>query len=75
MAAVVLDLEHPDARNIPLEVELDERCGRRGLGRHHPLIPSPLHVGRHVAPVGAASGGRGDVGGTRVGLLDAVGVV
>lgn len=75
LAPVVLDLEHPDAWNIPLEVKLDERRGRRGLGRHHPLIRPALHVARHGAPVGAASGRRGDVRRSRVGLLDVVGVV
>lgn len=61
LAAVVLDLEHPDAGNVPLEVELDERGGRPGLGRHHPLVHAALHVARHVAAVGAASGRRGNV--------------
>lgn len=75
MAAVVLDLEHPDTRNIPLEVELDQRRGRRGLGRHHPLVRPGLDVGRHVAAVGPAPRGRGDVRGAGVGLLDVVGVV
>lgn len=75
LAPVVLDLEHPDAWNIPLEVELDQRRRRRGLGRHHPLVHPALHVARHVAPVGPAPGGRGDVRRPRIGLLDVVGVV
>lgn len=76
LAAIVLDLEHPDSRDVPLEVELDERRGRRGLGRHHPLVGRRrLGVGRHVAAIGPAPHRGGNVGGARVGLLDVVGVV
>lgn len=75
LAPVVLYLEHPNSRYIPLEVELDQRGRRRGLSRHHPLVDAALHVARHVAPVGAAPGRGGDVGRSRIGLLDVVGVV
>lgn len=75
LASIVLYLEHPNAWNIPLEVELDQRRRWRGLGRHHPLIHPSLHVARHVAPVGPTSGRCGNVWRSGVGLLDVIGVV
>ena len=75
LAPVVLDLEHADARDVPLEVELDERRGRGGLGDHHAFVAARLAVSCRIVAVGAGTGGGGNVGGAGVGLLDAVGVV
>lgn len=75
LAPVVLDLEHPDAWDSPLEVELDKGCRWRSLSRHHSLIHSTLHVACHITPVGPTSGRRGNVGRPRIRLLDVVGVV
>lgn len=75
LAPIVLYLEHPNAWNIPLEVELDQCCGRCGLSCHHPLIHSTLYISCHVAPICSASGRRRNVWWPRVRLLDVIGVV
>lgn len=74
LAAIVLYLEHPNAGNIPLEVELDQCCRWRGLSRHHPFIHPSFHITCHVAPIGSASG-RGNIWWSWIGLLDVIGVV
>ena len=75
LASIVLYLEHPDARYIPLEVELDQRSRRRGLSGHHPLISPTLHISCHIAAISTASGRCGNVWRSRVWLLDVIGVV
>lgn len=74
LAPIVLNLEHPNAWNIPLEVELDQCCWWGGLSCHHPLIHPALHVTCHIAPVGSASGRCGNVRRSRIRFLD-VGVI
>lgn len=69
VGAIVLDLVHPYSGDVPLEVELDQCRGGRGLHHHHFLLLAGLGV-----PQGQASrlrscfGHGGDVRRARVGL-------
>lgn len=75
LAPIVLDLEHPNTWNIPLEVKLDQCGWWCGLSGHHSLFYPTLHIAGHVASVVYTSGGCGNVRWSRVRLLDVVGVV
>src|SRR4029434_5446691 len=57
VGAVVLDLEHADAWDAPLEVELDERGRGRGFGDHHPLLGAGVGACRGPSAPGSAGGG------------------